>query len=31
MERALGKLTNLKLPEQSKPIKIEPGKKGKKA
>ena len=31
MERALGKLTNLKLPEQSKPIKIEPGKKGRKA
>ncbi|MBN1236480.1 MAG: DUF166 domain-containing protein [Methanotrichaceae archaeon] len=31
MERALGKLTNLKLPEQSKPIKIEPGKKGKRA
>ena len=31
MERALGKLTNLRLPEQSKPIKIEPGKKGRKA
>jgi hypothetical protein len=31
MERALGKLTNLKLPEQSKPIKIEPGKKGQRA
>ncbi len=31
MERALGKLTNLKLPEQSLPIKIEPGKKGRKA
>ena len=31
MERALGKLTRLKLPEQSKPIKIEPGKKGQKA
>ncbi|RQW78985.1 MAG: hypothetical protein EHM14_10270 [Methanothrix sp.] len=30
MERALGKLTNLVLPEQSKPIKIEPGKKGRK-
>ncbi len=30
MERALGKLTNLKLPDQSKPIKIEPGKKGRK-
>ena len=30
MERALGKMTNLKLPEQSKPIKIEPGKKGRK-
>ncbi len=31
MERALGKLTHLQLPEQSKPIKIEPGKKGQKA
>jgi hypothetical protein len=31
MERALGKFTNLKLPEQSKPIKIEPGKKAEKA
>jgi hypothetical protein len=31
MERALGKLTNLKLPDQSKPIKIEPGKKGQRA
>jgi len=31
MERALGKLTNLKLPLQSQPIKIEPGKKGRKA
>jgi hypothetical protein len=31
MERALGKLTDLKLPEQSKPIKIEPGKKGQRA
>lgn len=30
MERALGKLTNLVLPEQSRPIKIEPGKKGRK-
>jgi len=30
MERALGKMTNLKLPEQSRPIKIEPGKKGRK-
>jgi hypothetical protein len=30
MERALGKLTNLKLPDQSKPIKIEPAKKGRK-
>jgi len=30
MERALGKVTRLVLPEQSKPIKIEPGKKGKK-
>jgi thymidylate synthase len=30
MERALGKLTKLELPEQSKPIKIEPGKKGRK-
>jgi hypothetical protein len=28
MERALGIKTQLKLPEQSKPIKIEPGKKG---
>ncbi len=27
MERALGKITKLELPEQSKPIKIEPGKK----
>jgi len=27
MERALGKVTKLELPEQSKPIKIEPGKK----
>ena len=31
MERALGKLTDLRLPEQSKPIKIEPGKKGQRA
>ena len=31
MERALGKITQLKLPEQSKPIKIEPGKMGEKA
>jgi len=31
MERALGKLTNLKLPLQSQPIKIKPGKKGQKA
>lgn len=30
MERALGKVTKLELPEQSKPIKIEPGKKGQK-
>ena len=30
MGRALGQLTQLKLPEQSKPIKIEPGKKGEK-
>jgi len=28
MERALGRLTRLDLPKQSKPIKIEPGKKG---
>lgn len=31
MERALGRVTKLELPEQSKPIKVEPGKKGKKA
>jgi thymidylate synthase len=31
MERALGKITQLRLPEQSKPIKIMPGKKGEKA
>jgi hypothetical protein len=31
MERALGEVTNLKLPEQSRPIKIEPGKKGQRA
>jgi len=31
MEKALGMKTQLKLPEQSKPIKIEPGKKGQKA
>lgn len=31
MERALGIKTELTLPEQSKPIKIEPGKKGQKA
>lgn len=30
MERALGRVTKLELPEQSKPIKIEPGKKGQK-
>ncbi len=30
MERALGKVTKLELPDQSKPIKIEPGKKGQK-
>jgi hypothetical protein len=30
MERALGKITLLRLPEQSRPIKIEPGKKGEK-
>ena len=30
MERALGRLTNLVLPEQSRPIKIEPGKRGEK-
>ncbi len=30
MERALGQVTRLVLPEQSRPIKIEPGKKGKK-
>jgi hypothetical protein len=30
MERALGRVTNLTLPEQSKPIKIEPGRKGEK-
>jgi hypothetical protein len=29
MERALGRLTNLVLPEQSRPIKIEPGKRRK--
>jgi hypothetical protein len=28
MERALGRLTNLQLPDQSKPIKIRPGEKG---
>jgi len=28
MERALGQLTNLVLPKQSRPIKIEPGKRG---
>jgi hypothetical protein len=28
MERALGKVTQLRLPEQSRPIKIEPGKRG---
>lgn len=31
MERALGRTTELELPEQSKPIKIEPGKRGQKA
>jgi hypothetical protein len=31
MERALGKITQLRLPEQSRPIKIEPGKRGEKA
>ncbi|VVB70931.1 Thymidylate synthase [uncultured archaeon] len=31
MERALGKVTRLQLPEQSRPIKIAPGKKGQKA
>jgi hypothetical protein len=31
MERALGKVTQLRLPEQSRPIKIEPGKIGEKA
>mgnify|MGYP001294778970 FL=1 len=31
MERALGKLTNLKLPEQSRPIMIRPGQKGERA
>jgi hypothetical protein len=31
MERALGKVTQLRLPEQSRPIKIEPGKRGEKA
>jgi hypothetical protein len=31
MQRALGKVTDLRLPEQSKPIKIVPGKKGVKA
>jgi hypothetical protein len=31
MERALGKITELRLPEQSRPIKIMPGKKGEKA
>ncbi|MFZ3149882.1 MAG: DUF166 family protein, partial [Methanothrix sp.] len=31
MERALGKLTNLVLPVQSRPIKIEPEKMGRKA
>ncbi len=30
MERALGKITKLELPEQSKPIKIDPGKKAQK-
>lgn len=30
MERALGRITELELPEQSKPIKIEPGKRGRK-
>jgi len=31
MERALGKLTNLKLPSQSRPIMIRPGQKGERA
>ncbi|MDQ1282326.1 MAG: hypothetical protein QG666_115, partial [Euryarchaeota archaeon] len=31
MERALGKLTNLTLPEQSRPIMIRPGQKGERA